>query len=315
MGEKVAMESRVNKRKKKKWPWVVGIIGTLVLGVVVYGALIFKNLTDTAKEIHEPIDRVVSDKREEPVVFKDAEPFSMLVLGVDEREGDKGRSDTVIVMTVNPETKSTKMVSIPRDTYTEIVGRGVNDKINHAYAFGGIEMSMATVENLLDIPIDYVVQVNMDSFKDIVDAVGGITINNTLDFKVGSHTYPKGQISLNGDEALDFVRMRYEDPRGDFGRQDRQKQVIQAVLREGASVSSLLNYKSIFGAIGNNVKTNMTFDEMVEVQKNYRDAAGKVDQLYIEKGQGQKMNNIWYYIMNDEELQGITGELKEHLEL
>ncbi|WP_210469980.1 LytR family transcriptional regulator [Sporosarcina sp. 6E9] len=309
------MDSRVNRKKKKKWPWIVGVIGVLVLGVVVYGAMIVKNLTDTAKEIHEPIERAVSEKREEPVVFKDAEPFSMLVLGVDEREGDSGRSDTMIVMTVNPETKSTKMVSIPRDTYTEIVGKGINDKINHAYAFGGTEMSMATVENLLDIPIDYVVQVNMESFKDIVDAVGGITINNTLDFKVGSHTYPKGQISLNGDEALDFVRMRYEDPRGDFGRQDRQKQVIQAVLREGASVSSLLNYKSIFGAIGSNVKTNMTFDEMVEVQKNYKDAAGKVDQLYIEKGQGQKMNNIWYYIMNDEELNGITSELKEHLEL
>ncbi|MBO1910266.1 LytR family transcriptional regulator, partial [Microvirga sp. 3-52] len=302
MEEKDSMDSRVNRKKKKKWPWIVGVIGVLVLGVVVYGAMIVKNLTDTAKEIHEPIERAVSEKREEPVVFKDAEPFSMLVLGVDEREGDSGRSDTMIVMTVNPETKSTKMVSIPRDTYTEIVGKGINDKINHAYAFGGTEMSMATVENLLDIPIDYVVQVNMESFKDIVDAVGGITINNTLDFKVGSHTYPKGQISLNGDEALDFVRMRYEDPRGDFGRQDRQKQVIQAVLREGASVSSLLNYKSIFGAIGSNVKTNMTFDEMVEVQKNYKDAAGKVDQLYIEKGQGQKMNNIWYYIMNDEEL-------------
>ncbi len=315
MEEKDSMDSRVNRKKKKKWPWIVGVIGVLVLGVVVYGAMIVKNLTDTAKEIHEPIERAVSEKREEPVVFKDAEPFSMLVLGVDEREGDSGRSDTMIVMTVNPETKSTKMVSIPRDTYTEIVGKGINDKINHAYAFGGTEMSMATVENLLDIPIDYVVQVNMESFKDIVDAVGGITINNTLDFKVGSHTYPKGQISLNGDEALDFVRMRYEDPRGDFGRQDRQKQVIQAVLREGASVSSLLNYKSIFGAIGSNVKTNMTFDEMVEVQKNYKDAAGKVDQLYIEKGQGQKMNNIWYYIMNDEELNGITSELKEHLEL
>jgi polyisoprenyl-teichoic acid--peptidoglycan teichoic acid transferase len=308
--------SRIEKRKKKRiWPWIVGILGVFALAVVVYGILIFKNLTDTAKEIHEPIDREISEKREEPVVFKDKEPFSMLVLGVDARAGDKGRSDTIIVMTVNPETKSTKMVSIPRDTYTEIIGKGINDKINHAYAFGGIEMSMATVENLLDIPIDYVVQVNMESFKDIVDAVGGISVNNTLDFKAGSHTFSKGQLSLNGDEALAFVRMRKEDPRGDFGRQDRQKQVIQAVLREGASVSSLLNYKSIFGAIGNNVKTNMTFDEMVEVQKNYRDAVGKVDQLYIQKGQGQTINSIWYYILNDEELQGITGELKEHLEL
>ena len=307
--------SRIDKKKKKKWPWILGIIGVLLLAVVVYGFTVYKGLTDTAKEMHEPIDRELSDKRDAPITFEKKEPFSVLVLGVDERQGDKGRSDTMIVLTVNPDLKSTKMVSIPRDTYTEIVGKGFQDKINHAYAFGGIEMSMNSMEGLLDIPIDYVVQVNMDSFKDIVDAVGGIQVNNTLDFKVGEDSFPKGQLSLNGEEALAFVRMRYEDPRGDFGRQDRQKQVIQAVIREGASVNSLVNYKSIFGAIGKNVRTNMTFDEMTDVQSKYRDAFGKVDQLYIKEGQGKTMNGIWYYIMDDTELQNIQSELQAHLEL
>ena len=308
--------SRITRRKKKRvWPLVVGVIGVLVLGIVGYGVMIYMDLTKTAKDIHEPIEREISDMRVEPIDFKDQEPFSMLVLGVDARAGDAGRSDTIIVLTVNPETNSTKMVSIPRDTYTEIIGKGFNDKINHAYAFGGIEMSMATVENLLDIPIDYVTQVNMESFKDIVNAVGGINVNNALDFEMENYTFPKGSVSLNGDEALAFVRMRYEDPRGDFGRQDRQKQVLQGVLREGASVSSLVNYKSIFGAIGDNVKTNLTFDEMVDVQKNYRSAASTVDQLIIEKGTGQTINKVWYYMMNDAELSGIKAELQEHLEL
>lgn len=306
---------RIDKKKKKKWPWIVGIIGVLILAIVVYGIVVFKGLTDTAKEIHEPIDRELSEKREEPVAFKKKEPFSVLVLGVDEREGDKGRSDTMIVLTVNPALKSSKMVSIPRDTYTEMVGKGVQDKINHAYAFGGIEMSMDSVEGLLDIPIDYVVQVNMESFKDIVDAVGGIKVTNPLDFKVGTYTFPKGEITLDGEKALSFVRMRYEDPRGDFGRQDRQKQVIQAVMREGASLNSLVNFKSIFGAIGKNVRTNMTFDEMIDVQSKYRDAFGKVDQLYIKEGQGKMMNGVWYYMMNDQELESIKVELKEHLKL
>ncbi|MET3655490.1 LCP family glycopolymer transferase [Sporosarcina psychrophila] len=306
---------QINKKKKKKWPWIVGSIGVLILAVVVYGIVVFKGLTDTAKEIHEPIDRELSEKREEPVAFIKKEPFSVLVLGVDEREGDKGRSDTMIVLTVNPALKSSKMVSIPRDTYTEMVGKGVQDKINHAYAFGGIEMSMDSIEGLLDIPIDYVVQVNMESFKDIVDAVGGIKVTNPLDFKVGTYTFPKGEITLDGEKALSFVRMRYEDPRGDFGRQDRQKQVIQAVMREGASLNSLVNFKSIFGAIGKNVRTNMTFDEMIDVQSKYRDAFGKVDQLYIKEGQGKMMNGVWYYMMNDQELESIKVELKEHLKL
>jgi len=309
------MSRAIRRKKKRVWPWIVGGIGVVLLAVIGYGVMIYMNLTNTAKNMHEPIDREISEMRVEPVAFKDKEPFSMLVLGVDAREGDAGRSDTIIVLTVNPETNSTKMVSIPRDTYTKIVGKDINDKINHAFAFGGIEMSLATVENFLDIPIDYVMQVNMDSFKDIVDAVGGITVNNALDFSAGGNSFPQGNISLNGDKALDFVRMRKQDPRGDFGRQDRQKQVLQGVLREGASVSSLLNYKDIFGAIGNNVRTNMTFDEMVEIQKNYRDAAAKVDQLYIEKGTGETINKIWYYMMNDAELKSIQDELKAHLEL
>lgn len=303
------------KQKKKKWPWIVGIIAVLLIGILIYGLMVFKSLTDTAKEIHEPIDREISDKRDEAVVFENKEPFSVLVLGVDERSGDAGRSDTVIVMTVNPTVKSTKMVSIPRDTYTEIIGKGISDKINHAYAFGGLEMSMDTVENLLDIPIDYVVQVNMEGFSEIVDAVGGVTVSNTIDFSVDSTDFPVGNITLNGDEALSFVRMRYDDPNGDFGRQNRQKQVIQAVLREGASVNSLLNYGSIFDALGNNVRTNMTFDEMVDVQKNYKAAVGKVDQLYFEKGTGGKTNGVWYYHLNDEELANVRANLKEHLSL
>jgi len=304
------------KKKKKKWPWIVGILGVLILIGGVYLLSVYMSFTSTLKEIHSPIEREVSDMRVDEVKLEKKQPFSVLMLGVDEREGDAGRSDTIIVMTVNPNDKSTKMVSIPRDTYTEIVGKGSMDKINHAYAFGGIEMSMETVENLLDIPIDYVVQVNMEGFEDIVDAVGGVNVNNTLDFSVDQHNYPKGNITLNGEEALDYVRMRYEDPNGDFGRQDRQKQVIQAVMSEGASVKSLVNYRSIFNALGANVQTNMTFDEMMDVQKNYRDVVGTVDQLYFEKGTGGKKDNgVWYYDMNQTELAEKQTLLKEHLQL
>lgn len=307
--------SRTSRKKKKKWPWIVGIPAVLLIGIFVFIFVVYKDFTNTVKNTYEPIDREISGKRDVPIVFDKQDPFSVLVLGVDAREGDAGRSDTIIVLTVNPETNSTKMVSIPRDTYTEIIGRGFKDKLNHAYAFGGITMAMDSVENLLDIPIDYVVQVDMDSFKDIVDAVGGINVNNTLDFKQGQHHFAKGNIHLNGDEALSYVRMRKEDPRGDFGRQDRQKQIVQGVLREGASVSSILNYKDIFSAIGNNIRTNITFDEMVDIQKNYRKATDNIEQIYIENGQGQTMNGVWYYMLNDEELNQIQGELKEHLEI
>lgn len=300
-------------KKKRKWPkylLIALLLAVIAGGIYVYS--VYSNFTTTLDTMHEPVEREQpSVERTEIVEFDQQDPFSVLLLGVDEREDDRGRSDTMVVMTVNPETQSTKMVSIPRDTYTEIVGRGTTDKINHAYAFGGIEMSMNTTENLLDIPIDYVVQVNMEGFEDIVDAVDGVTVNNSLAFD----NFPEGEIELNGEQALDYVQMRKQDPRGDFGRQDRQKQVIQGIMRKGASINSLWNYKDIFDALGQNVRTNMTFDEMVDVQRNYQDAVTNVDQLIVEDGYGETINGIWYYMMDDAELAEIQSTLKEHLEL
>jgi LCP family protein required for cell wall assembly len=300
-------------KKRRKWPWVIAIIGLIFGG---FALNVYFDLTSTLKGMYKPIDRELSEKREAGITLGNQDPFSVLVLGVDEREGDKGRSDTMIVMAVNPKLKTTKMISIPRDTYTEIVGHGTTDKLNHAYAFGGIQMSMDSVENLLDIPIDYVMEVNMEGFQTIVDTFGGVSVTNPFDFTQDSIHYAAGEITLDGKEALSYVRMRKGDPNGDFGRQDRQKQVIEGVLHEGTSVKSLLKYRSVFNALGDNVKTNMSFDEMVDVQKNYRDAARKVEQLHFTNGIGKRMNGgIWYYLMDETELKEITTALKQHLEM
>lgn len=302
--------------KKRRWPKVVGII--LLLFIFAGGAYaysIYHSLNSAVETMHTPIDRDKSSKRTEEVTFDKQEPFSVLLLGVDERENDKGRSDSMIVLTVNPEVKSVKMLSIPRDTLTDIVGHGTRDKINHAYAFGGVEMSMDTVEGLLDIPIDYYVQINMEGFEDIVNSVGGVTVNNDLNFNYQGYSFEEGQLALNGKEALAFSRMRYDDPRGDFGRQLRQREVIQAVIREGASVSSLWKFDDIFDALGNNVKTNLTFEEMVDIQKHYKAASKDIEQIQIKTGSGTKIDGIYYYVIPEEELGEIQKTLQEHMEL
>jgi polyisoprenyl-teichoic acid--peptidoglycan teichoic acid transferase len=310
------MRADKHKKKKRTWLRVVGIILLLMLlGGGAYAYSIYHSLNSAVETMHEPIDRDKSSKRDKEVEFKEQQPFSVLLMGVDERKNDKGRSDTMIVLTVNPETKSVKMLSIPRDTLTDIVGQGTRDKINHAYAFGGVEMAMDTAEEMLDIPIDYYVQINMEGFEDIVNAVGGITVNNDLSFEAGGYTFPKGSVDLNGKRALAFTRMRYEDPRGDFGRQLRQRQIIQGIIREGASVSSLWKFDDIFDALGSNVKTNMKFEEMVDIQKHYKDAANDIEQIKIEGGSGTRIDNIYYYVIPEEELSRIQDQLKEHLEL
>jgi polyisoprenyl-teichoic acid--peptidoglycan teichoic acid transferase len=306
---------RAKRQKRKKWLWAIGsLFALLLLGFGIYGYSVYHHVEKTAKMIHEPIKREVSEKRLEPISLEKQIPISILVMGVDERKGDRGRSDTLIVLTVNPNKKSIEMVSIPRDTRTEIVGKGKEDKINHAYAFGGVEMAIATVEKFLDIPIDYYIKVNMESFRDIVDAVGGVTVNNSFAFSYAGETFPKGEITLNGEQALKYSRMRSEDPRGDFGRQDRQKQIIEAVITKGASFSSLANYDEILAAIGKNLKTNMTFEQMQHIQANYKEARHHIEQLHI-KGKGTRINGIYYLIVPEEERRAVSSKLKEHLEL
>ena len=300
---------------KKILKWVA--ITALMLCIIGLAATykVYYDIKSTAQELYVPMQDEISAKRAEAVDVDTKEPFSVLILGVDEREGDEGRSDTMIVLTVNPTLQTTRMLSIPRDTYTEIVGQGFKDKINHAYAFGGIEMSMKTVENLLDIPIDYVAQVNMESFVDIVDIVGGITVNNTLAFDYDGEEFPIGELNLDGEKALKYVRMRYDDPAGDFGRQNRQKQVIQGVLQEVISVNTVLNYQSIFKTLEANVQMNVMFDDLLSIQKNYAGSFKNIEQLYLNNGAGKMMNGIYYYMPNDSELDEIQETLQEHLEI
>lgn len=306
---KTMFQRRFNKQKKAKRSWLSVFLKLTIIAGALYLLVLFPKATSTLDEIHEPLVREASPKREEKIVLENKDPISVLLLGVDEREDDRGRSDTMVVLAINPEEQSTKMVSIPRDTYTEIVGLGMKDKINHAYAFGGIEMSLATTEKLLDIPIDYVVQLNMEGFEDIVNALDGIKVDNPFAFD----DFTAGEITLNGEQALDFVRMRKNDPNGDFGRQDRQKQVVKSIMVQAVSATTLFNYPKIFDALGDNVKTNMEFNEMIDVQKNYRNASKEVHQLSFEKGYGETIGGIWYYMMDEQELAAVKSEMKAHL--
>ena len=308
---------RAEKKRKKKKTWVKVVLITLavlLIGIGTYAFMVYSSLSDAVNNMQEETNREGSSKRTEQLSLKDQSPFSVLLLGVDERKGDVGRSDTMIVLTVNPILESIKMVSIPRDTRTDIIGRGTTDKINHAYAFGGAEMAIDTVENFLDIPIDYYVKVNMEGFEDIVNAVGGVTVVNDLDFSYEGFHFTKGTIELNGEEALAYSRMRKQDPQGDFGRQKRQRQIIQAVINEGASLSTLTNFDDIFDALGKNVKTDITFSQMVTIQKNYKQAAKSLEQIQVE-GSGTKIDGIYYYVVSDDYKSELQNKLKKHLQI
>jgi LCP family protein required for cell wall assembly len=309
------MRFKKRKLKLRKWVKVTGtILLIMLIGGGVYGSTVYSSFKNAVDSMHHPLERKQSEKRENPVTLMEKDPFSVLMLGVDGREGDKGRSDTMIVLTVNPNNKSVNMLSIPRDTRTKIVGKGKQDKINHAYAFGGIPMAMDTVETFLDIPIDYFIEVNMKGFTDMVDAVGGVKVKNDLEFTQDEYHFAKGKMTLNGKKALSYTRMRKQDPRGDFGRQTRQRQIIEGVVKEGASLSSLTKFSDIFTVLGKNVKTNLSFDQMAAIQKGYKHVGTSIQQMEL-KEEGTRINNIYYGLVSAEEKQRVQNELKSQLDL
>lgn len=294
---------------------VISVISVLLVIIGIGLLSVYSSVETTVEKMQEPLKIPVSSYREIPDPIKNERPISFLLLGIDERENDKGRTDTMIVVTVNPNKNTTKMISIPRDTYTKIIGFEKEDKINHAYAFGGIEMAKASVEDLLQIPIDYTISINMEGFIGLVDAVEGVDVENNLAFAVDDYMYELGSIHLQGEQALAFVRMRYDDPNGDFGRQERQKIVLDAVTNKLITLNSLWKYKELLGIVGENVRTNLSLEEMKTISKNYKDALKDVESLSFQEGQGQIMQQIWYYMLDSQELKEIQNQLQTHLEL
>ncbi|MGE6613654.1 LCP family protein [Peribacillus sp. NPDC076916] len=266
-----------------------------------------------AKSVYHMYKPLHSDTKKQPL-FNSHNPISILLLGVDERPGDVGRSDSMIIMTVNPETETTTMVSIPRDTRAFIASKNTYNKINAAYAYGGIEGTAQTIEQFLNIPIHYYIKVNMDGFKDIVDAVGGVNVNSPFPFTLEGIHISKGKQHINGEVALKYVQMRKEDPRGDFGRQQRQREVIKQIIHEGSQLTSLANYQKILKALEKNVQTNLTMDQMIAIQRSYKSASKHIKQMEI-PGDGGMVGDIWYHTVNDETRSTLSNKLRQQLNL
>lgn len=318
--------SERNTPKKKKTVSKILLKTTLFFLVILVagggyvGWQVWSDLQSTTDDMYEGTEdrEEHSARQDKPIDVNSGEDaFTVLLMGID-NDGDNveyGRSDTMMLVTVNPNTEKTSILSIPRDTYTEIVGRGTKDKINHAHAFGKASMAMDSVQNLLDVPVDYYLSVNMESMQQMVDAVGGITVTPPLSFTQGEYQFTEGEPThMDGEKALAYTRMRKKDPNGDYGRQLRQRQIIEGAMKSVASVDSIVNYRDILGTMGNTMKTNMSFSEMQDLFSNYRGAAKDIEQDQL-SGSGTMMNGVYYEIIPDEEISRVQNDLKAELEI
>jgi len=308
-----------NKNKKITKRIIFGIITFLTLlagtGIGYYIASFgsfFNQISDNPEEIS------TQDYR-----LDNAEPFSILLLGLDHASSGN-QTDTIMVATVNPEQESIDLVSIPRDTvvYSD---SGAVEKINSMYAMGGIDQITNTVEDVLEIPISFYAVANFEAVIDVVNAVEGITVDSDFSFTVqdseensGAIEIEEGVQELNGEEALGYARMRYQDPQGDFGRQQRQQEVISAILDELVSLNTLTNFDNILSSVSPHVKTNVTGRQSLMIAANYQNAVNNLSSLSIE-GTIDSMFfphygfNVSVYRPDFESVENVRQKLQSHL--
>jgi LCP family protein required for cell wall assembly len=167
-------------------------------------------------------------------------PINLLLMGIDGRNPQHGRSDTLMVLHLDADRHAGYLISFPRDMYVPIPGKGKN-KINAAYALGGPELAVRSIQDLLQIKINHAAVVDFTGLVDLTDDLGGVTITNRYGFSSHGYRYPAGKITISGDRAMWYVRERFALPHGDLDRAANNRQVVEAVLAKGLSPGAIRN--------------------------------------------------------------------------
>ena len=227
---------------------------------------------------------------------------TVMIMGVDERIDDVGRSDTLMLAAVDPKKKSASLLSIPRDTRVHIPGYGY-DKINVAYSLGGHELTQDTVEEFLDTPVEHYVLIKVPAFKRIIDAIGGVDIDVEKrmyyvdewddDGGLVIDLYP-GRQHMDGKTAITYVRYRDED--GDIGRIERQQKFMKAVLDQVMSPSILPRLPDVIREVMGSVTTDLSFRQLLELAGALKEAKANGLQTKMVSGRPLYIDEISYWI-------------------
>ncbi|HDR8321260.1 TPA: LCP family protein [Bacillus cereus] len=316
---------QTKRRSKRKKIWIFALIFLLsIVGVgTAYGANLYKKAENVANTAYKGLNRGEKSKKREGQVKPLQDNISILIMGVDENEkrkksyGGAMRTDALLLATINKDDKSVKLLSIPRDTRVYIPFKEKRDKINHAHAYGGVDGTIETVEDFLDVPVDYYVKFNFESFVTIVDSLGGIDVDvpvtfteqDSQDHQKAIHI-EKGKRHLDGEEALALARTRKID--SDAMRGQRQQLVLEAIAKKALSFDSITKLSDVLEAVDGEIKTNISFSDMKDLSTNMLKSPLKMDKLQI-KGEDERISGIYYYQPDKESVNETTEILQKHL--
>lgn len=245
----------------------------------VFENLIEQEYPDHAKKIKKIYTKELTKTVEAPKSSQN-KAFNIYISGIDTYGpiSSVSRSDVNIIMTVNQETKKILLTTTPRDAYVPIAdgGNNQNDKLTHAGIYG-VDASIHTLENLYGIDLNYYARLNFTSFLKLIDLLGGVDVNNDQEFTSlhGNYHFPVGNVHLDSEQALGFVRERYSLANGDGDRGRNQQKVISAIVQKLTSAEALKNFDDIMQSLQDSVQTNMPPETMVSLVNTQLESGGK----------------------------------------
>ncbi|MEW6189271.1 MAG: LCP family protein [Actinomycetota bacterium] len=246
------------------------------------------------------------------------EPINILLLGSDSSRGERARADAIILLRLDPPRKKAVLISIPRDMRVKIPGRG-HKKINAANAYGGPRLVILTVEDFTGYPIHHFVGTDFEGFKKMVDALGGIEIYVDEPIIDKSRKYamhiPAGYHKFDGETALNYVRYRHGDPKGDLGRIERQQKFLEAFMDKALRLKHVLKMPTLVNIFADNSRTDLTISEMIQLATFLKSLKKKDVEMVTLPGTPKTIKGVSYIIPDEERIEKILYHVKKGLSL
>lgn len=238
--------------------------------------------------------------------------INILLIGIDQRyEDEMSRSDTNLLLSIDPKNKKLVLISLPRDSLVTLPGYEGDQKLAHAHSYGGVPLLVKTIESILNIEIPYYIEVNFDGFKKMIDLIGGVTIDVEKDMDYESYLgdvrihLKKGLQHLNGEKALEYVRFRMDET-GDIGRMERQQKFIKAVIKQALALSNTIKLQKALLELKNWVKTNLEPSQIIKIGLIVKNINEEDMISFTLPGTLGWKNHLSYYILDYDKINEIV---------
>ncbi|MBA3022176.1 LCP family protein [Propionicimonas sp.] len=317
-GVVAAEVSRADRKQRRRWLrrslLALGVVLALLLGTAGFYLVVGLQALQGIKR--DP-GLMPTDDGYQTVPATIDGPLNFLLMGSDSRNPDeRGRSDTLMIAHLNASRDTLYLISLPRDMYVDIPGHGKN-KINAAYAFGGPRLTVKTVQNIIGTRIDHTAMIDFEGFVGLTTDVGGVTVFNEIESTNLGFNFPRGDITISGEEALAYVRQRYDLPHGDFDRAARQRLVVKALILKLLKPATVAN-PATFNAVATKLGGYLTVDNKLTNELIWNLAtdlniksARDIRQIQAPIARGATIKGSSVLIVNEERMAALAKAIRD----